>query len=88
MEEFKLSDNVIDQIKDFDCWNLTEEQELLIDKLILNEELKERYKNFGLCNKCKQPKNNYDWCRLCNFQQKFQNWRVSKAEQIRPALWH
>ncbi len=37
MDEIKLSDDVIDQIKDFDYWNLTEEQELLIDKLILNE---------------------------------------------------
>ena len=34
MEEIKLSDDVIDQIKDFDIWELTEEQEVLIDKLI------------------------------------------------------
>jgi hypothetical protein len=40
MEEFKLGDDVIDQIKDFDHGYLTEEQKLLIDKLILNEELK------------------------------------------------
>ena len=57
MEEIKLSDDVIDQIKDFDCWNLTEEQELLIDKLILNEKLKECYKEYCLCKKCKQIKN-------------------------------
>ena len=43
MEEFKLSDDVIDQIKDFDIEYLTEEQELLVDKLILNEELKQHY---------------------------------------------
>jgi hypothetical protein len=48
MEEIKLSDDVIDQIKGFDRRNLTEEQELLIDKLILNEELKKCYKNYGL----------------------------------------
>ena len=51
MEEIKLSDDVFDQIKDFKRWNLTEEQKLLIDKLILNEELKECYKKYGLCIK-------------------------------------
>ena len=74
MEEIKLSDDVIDQIKDFKYWNLTEEQKLLIDKLILNEELKRNYKKYGLCKKCKQPKNNYIWCRICTFQQNFKNW--------------
>ncbi|UZO22877.1 uncharacterized protein OCT59_015226 [Rhizophagus irregularis] len=44
MEEFILSDDVFEQIKDFEFWKLTDEQSLLIDKLILNEELKERYK--------------------------------------------
>ena len=28
---------------------------MLIDKLILNEELKERYKKYGLCKDCNQP---------------------------------
>jgi hypothetical protein len=74
MEEFKLSDDVFDQIKDFKYWDLTEEQELLVDKLILNEELKEYYKKYGLCKQCKQPKNNYEWCRICIFQQNFKNW--------------
>ena len=77
MEEIKLlSDDVFEQIKDFDHreWKLTEEQKSLIDKLISDDELKQRYKENGLCNECKQPKNNYDWCRLCNFQQNFQNW--------------
>jgi len=76
MEEIKLSDDVIDQIKDFNYRNLTEEQELLIDELILNEDLKKCYKWYGLCEKCKQPQNNY-WCQQCNakrFQQNFQNW--------------
>ncbi|RGB25174.1 kinase-like domain-containing protein [Rhizophagus diaphanus] len=41
MEEFKLSDDVIEQIKGFNHLELTDEQELLIDKLILKEELKE-----------------------------------------------
>src|SRR4051812_40082365 len=74
MEEIKLSDDVIDQIKDFDCLKFTEEQKSLIDKLILNEELKQCYKEYGLCKKCKQPKNNDYWCRICVFQQNFQNW--------------
>ena len=55
MEEIKLNDDVIEQIKDFVYFNLTEKQKLLIDKLILNEELKERYKKYGLCEECKQP---------------------------------
>ena len=67
MDEFKLSDDVFDQIKDFDAnyWKLTKEQQLLIDKLILNEELKKCYKRYGLCKKCKQPNRNYDWCQSC-----------------------
>ena len=78
MEEIKLSDDVIEQIKDFTYWHLTEEQKLLIDKLILNEELKKRYDFYGLCKECKQP-NTGDiwWCQSCNakrFQQNFQNW--------------
>ena len=81
MEEIKLSDDVFEQIKDFEYWKLTEEQELLIDKLILNEELKGRYKKYGLCRECKQPNTdsyyNEYWCQSCNgkrFQQNFQNW--------------
>src|SRR5581483_1048450 len=38
-----------------------------------NEELKNNYKEYGLCEKCKQPKNR-NWCRVCVFQQNFQNW--------------
>ena len=79
MEEIKLSDDVIEQIKDFPMYysDLTEEQKLLIDKLILNEELKNRYKENGLCKECKQPNTGYSWCQSCNgkrFQQNFQNW--------------
>ena len=69
----RLNDDVYEQIKDFD-WNLTEEQESLVDKLILDEELKKNYKKYGFCEKCKQPKNAYGWCRICVFQQNFQNW--------------
>ncbi|EXX70517.1 hypothetical protein RirG_086690 [Rhizophagus irregularis DAOM 197198w] len=83
MEEFKLSDDVIEQIKDFTHRELTDEQKLLIDKLILIEELKERYKNYGLCKECKQPKTYHNWCRSCNakhFQQNFKNWTSGNNE--------
>ena len=78
MEEIKLGDDVFNKIKDFDHRNLTEEQKVLIDKLILNEELKERYKKYGLCKKCKQPNTYYySWCQSCiskYLQRNFQNW--------------
>src|SRR5947209_1181822 len=53
MEAIKLSDDVSDQIKGFNHLLLKPEQELLIDKLILNEEVKHHYKKNGLCKKCK-----------------------------------
>ena len=85
MEEIKLSDDVLKKIKYFDHNSLTEEQELLIDKLILNEKFKERYEKYGLCEECKQLNTGrfyYDrnitmWCQSCNakhFQQNFKNW--------------
>ena len=84
MEQKYISDDVFEQIKNFSHWEheQTEEQKLLIDKLILNEELKNRYKEYGLCKECKQPNtycisHGYGWCQSCNgkrFQQNFQNW--------------
>ena len=77
MEEIKLSNDVIEQIKDFNHRYLTEKRKLLIDKLILNEELKYRYKKHDLCEECKQPNTGSYWCQSCNakrFQQNFQNW--------------
>ena len=78
MEELKqLDDGVYEQIKDFDRYDLTGEQKSLVDKLILDEELKNDYKEYGLCEKCKQPKTSHYWCRICNtkhFQQNFKNW--------------
>ncbi|CAB4420284.1 unnamed protein product [Rhizophagus irregularis] len=78
MDEIKLSDDVFEQIKDFDRWLLvTEEQKSLIDKLITDKELKERYKENGLCKECKQP-NTYNrccWpCKSQYFKQNFKNW--------------
>src|ERR1044072_1335441 len=82
----KLSDDVINQIKDFEPdWgcdfpfydNLTEEQKSLIDELIPNEELRERYKKYGLCRECSQPNTGDVWCQSCNskhFQCDFNKW--------------
>jgi hypothetical protein len=56
----KLSDDVINQIKEFVHYELTEEQKSLIDELIPNEELRERYKKCGLCRECKQPNTGRD----------------------------
>src|ERR1043166_7200940 len=60
----KLGEDVINQIKDFEPnyeYNFpfydifTKEQKSLIDELIPNEELRERYKKYGLCKECSQP---------------------------------
>ena len=87
----KLSEDVINQIKDFPgpkyrydnfYSNLTEEQKSLIDKLIPNEELRERYKKYGLCKECSQPCT-YFWCQSCNskhFQQDFNKWTSGNKE--------
>jgi len=74
--KIQLIDDVYEQIKDFEYWRLTEEQKLLVDKLILDEELKNNYKNYGLCENCKQPKIGHYWCKCYAkiFQQNLQNW--------------
>ncbi|PKY53644.1 kinase-like protein [Rhizophagus irregularis] len=77
IDEIKLSDDVFEQIKDFIYWELTEEQESLIDKLITDKKLKRCYKNYGLCKECKQINTGYHYCRSCNsqyFKQNFKNW--------------
>src|SRR6266487_3702185 len=91
----KLSNDVINQIKDFPhsykpYYVLTEEQKSLIDELIPNEELRERYKKYGLCKECSQPNTGYDnsydchgWCQSCNskhFQQDFNKWTSGNKE--------
>src|SRR6266498_1138332 len=77
MEEYRISDEVYEQIKDFYARTLTKEQELIVDTLILNKEINESYKKYGLCKECKQPNSNIQWCQPCTsktFQQKFKNW--------------
>ena len=90
----KLSDDVINQIKDFEPIysydvnfpfydNLTEEQKSLIDELIPNEELREQYKKYGLCEECSQPNTSRWWCQSCNskhFQQEFNKWTSGNKE--------
>ena len=56
---------------------------MLIDKLIPNAELKQRYKTYGLCEECKQINTDYDWCQPCNsrrFQQNFKNWTSGNSD--------
>src|SRR5436305_11905850 len=86
----KLSDDIINQIKDipkpiygnyYD--DLTEEQKSLIDELIPNEELRERYKNYELCFECSQPNTGWKWCQFCNskhFQKDFNKWTGGNKE--------
>src|ERR1051326_1111716 len=81
----KLTDDVINQIKDFpqSYYQLTEEQKSLIDELIPNEELRKRYKNYGLCYKCSQPNTGKFWCQSCkskHFQQDFNKWTSGNRE--------
>src|SRR5436305_15306703 len=83
----KLSDDVINQIIDFNPYNLTSEQKSLIDELIPNEELRERCKKYGLCEECSQPNTGlygiYLWCQSCNskhFKQDFNKWTSGNKE--------
>ena len=79
----KLGEDVINQIKDFEYDELTEEQKSLIDELIPNEELRERYKKYGLCEECSQPNIDVNWCQSCNskhFQQEFNKWTSGNKE--------
>src|SRR5437763_646765 len=81
----KLSQDVINQTKYFEYDDLTEEQNSLIDELIPNEELRERYKKHGLCKECSQPKTDSypSWCQSCNskhFQQDFNKWTSGNKE--------
>ena len=79
----KLSEDVINQIKDFIFYRLTKKQDSLIDELIPNEELRERYEKYGLCKECSQLNTGYKWCQSCNskhFQQDFNKWTSGNKE--------
>jgi serine/threonine protein kinase len=68
MGEFRITDEVYKQLKDLKCLFPTEEKKLLIDKLILNEEIKKHYKKYGLCEGYKQPFTYSEWCQPINVQ--------------------
>src|SRR3954453_18450042 len=60
LENNRLSEEVVRQIKSFKHShkpqeNLTSEQELLVNQLMFNKKLRDRYKNYGLCKECQQP---------------------------------
>src|SRR5436190_20603614 len=80
----KLSLDVLNQIKDFpEYCDLTKKQKSLIDELIPNEELRERYQKHGLCGECSQPNTGELWCQSCNskhFQQDFDKWTSGNKE--------
>ena len=88
--DLQLSAEVIEQIKDFEYSydfhphvRLTREQELLIDELIVNKDLRERYKRCRLCQECGQPNTGYKWCRPCNIKHwkaDFPNWTSGNSE--------
>ncbi|GET51343.1 kinase-like domain-containing protein [Rhizophagus irregularis DAOM 181602=DAOM 197198] len=86
MDEIKLSDDVFEQIEEFDHDDLTEEQESLIDKLIIDEELKERYKENGLCENCKQPNTEYNWCQECSWLCENCNRRNTEYDWCQPCI--
>ncbi|CAG8767069.1 14965_t:CDS:2, partial [Funneliformis caledonium] len=75
-------EDVINQIKDFDRYQLTAEQNSLINKLIPDEKLRERYMYYGLCEICGQPYTNggfmiVSWCHTCP---SFDNWNVKNID--------
>ncbi|UZO25434.1 uncharacterized protein OCT59_017699 [Rhizophagus irregularis] len=78
MEEFILTDDIFEQIKDFDHKNLTKKQILLIDKLIFNKKFKIRYIKNGLCIECKQPNTAY--------VSKFNSWQYENFPVILKCL--
>src|SRR2546430_2460611 len=74
----KLTEDVINQIKDFpkNEYKFTKEQFSLIDELIPNEKLRDLYMRFKLCDECGQIDTDY-WCRPCysnRFRREFNNW--------------
>jgi hypothetical protein len=81
----KLSEDVINQIKDFPeyYYYQSNEQKSLIEELIPNEKSREQYKIHGLCKECCQPNTGCKWCQYCNskhFQQDFNKWTSGNKE--------
>src|ERR1043165_905079 len=69
MEQTCLDDGILEQIKEFrhiKYHRLSSEQKSLVDKLIINKDLKKRYQRFALCGECWQVNTGLDWCHSCN----------------------
>ena len=62
---FKLSLEVINSTKRFYHYDLTSEQQLMIDQLIPNKELNKKHASYGLCQECWQLNTGDDWCQSC-----------------------
>jgi serine/threonine protein kinase len=83
-----LSKEVVEKIKNFkhSCdyhHKLTSEQQSLINKLIPDQELRNRYIEYGLCSECQQPNTNLKLCQSCNVQHlqlEFRNWTSGNQE--------
>ncbi|RGB39576.1 hypothetical protein C1646_754302 [Rhizophagus diaphanus] len=70
MDEIKLSDDILEKIKNFRYYRLTNEQESLLDELIADKELIKCYKKHGSCNICNQPRTGNIYCRLSQLKGK------------------
>src|SRR5581483_4254228 len=82
MEQNYISNDVFEQIEDFDYLSLYYEEQKLC-RLIPNEELKELKQHHDLCKGCKQPNTSHNWCQSCNskhFQQNFKNWTSGNSD--------
>ncbi|POG71020.1 hypothetical protein GLOIN_2v1610876 [Rhizophagus irregularis DAOM 181602=DAOM 197198] len=60
-----LNIEAIDQLKSFNHCKLFPKQEWIVNKLIPNAELNKRYKSYGLCLDCQQPKIDEFNCQTC-----------------------
>jgi len=82
----EISPEVISELKKFNHEDLTSEQELLVNELIIDEELRQRYYRYGLCSECCQPNTGKEvdgWCQSCNskrFQDEFKNWNSGNED--------
>src|ERR1043166_10170723 len=83
MEQNYITKEVYEQVKNFRFYLLSKEDAAIVDKLILNEDLKRRYKKFSLCKECYQPCTRMEWCSPCvskHFQENFENWTSGNNE--------
>src|SRR5947207_794413 len=83
MEQKYLSDDVLEQTKDFVYWKLTDEQNECFKKFGLCKECKQPFTGYSWCQSCKQPNTDSYWCQSCNakhFQENFKNWTSGNSD--------